>query len=344
MKCDRRNRHFNSAVAHCLYAVASVVVVAGCRRQAPSDFKVALLTPGPISDAGWNAGAYEGLLRIRDSLGASVSQVQTRTPAEFEEAFRDYARRGYRLVFGHGFEFQGAAARVGADFPNTIFITTSGSTVRPNVSPMVFRLEEGTYLAGMLAGGLTKSGRIGFIGGIELPPVEGTFRGFQGGARAVRPSVDVLHAYIGNFDDVAAAKENALAQIRRGADVLIHNADAASFGMFQAVRESPGVLALGSNRDQNGVAPDVIVASATLDVPHALLLVARMVKEGRFRPGVMFFGIRDGVVDLAYNPSLADRVPAPLRRRIAAARDSIIAGTLKVPAVEFVRDSVAAVR
>lgn len=305
---------------------------------------MALLTPGPISDAGWNAGAYEGLLRIRDSLGASVSQVQTRTPAEFEEAFRDYARRGYRLVFGHGFEFQDAAARVGADFPNTIFITTSGSTVRSNVSPMVFRLEEGTYLAGMLAGALTKTGRIGFIGGIKLPPVEGTFLGFQGGARAVRPSVDVLQAYIGNFDDVAAAKENALAQIRRGADVLIHNADAASFGVFQAARESPGVLALGSNRDQNGVAPDVIVASATLDVPHALLLVARIVKEGRFRPGVMFFGIRDGVVELAYNPSLADRVTAQLRRRIAAARDSIIAGTLKVPAVEFVRDSVSAVR
>jgi basic membrane lipoprotein Med (substrate-binding protein (PBP1-ABC) superfamily) len=322
----------------------TAAIVCACHRPAPSGFQVALLTPGPISDAGWNAGAYEGLLRIRDSLGARVSHVQTQTPAEFEEAFRDFARRGYRLVFGHGFEFQDAAARVGAEYPNTIFITTSGSTVRPNVSPMVFRLEEGTYLAGMLAGGLTKSGRIGFIGGIKLPPVEGTFLGYQGGARAVRPSVDVLQAYIGNFDDIAAAKENALAQIRRGADVLIHNADAASFGMFQAVRESPGVLALGSNRDQNNVAPDVVAASATLDVPHALLLVARTVREGRFRPGVMFFGIRDGVVDLKYNEALLARVPGELRRRIAAARDSIVAGTLSVPHVEFVRDSTSVAR
>ncbi len=331
-------RHFNILSCLCVLTVSSVST--GCKRPATADkWKVALLTPGPISDAGWNAGAYEGLLRIRDSLGADVSQIETKTPAEFEEAFRDYARRGYRLVFGHGFEFQDAAARVGADYPNTVFITTSGSTVRPNVSPIVFRLEEGTYLAGMLAGGLTRTGKVGFVGGIKLPPVEGTFLGFVGGARAVRPGVEALQAYIGNFEDVAAAKEHALAQIRRGADVLIHNADAASFGLFQAVRESPGVLAIGANRDQNAVARDVIVASATLDVPHALLVMARTVKEDRFRPGVVFLGIKDGVVDLAYNDSLIWRVPTALRARIAAARDSIIAGTLRVPRVEFVHDS-----
>jgi basic membrane lipoprotein Med (substrate-binding protein (PBP1-ABC) superfamily) len=305
---------------------------------------VALLTPGPISDAGWNAGAYDGLMRIKDSLAAEVSQVETKSPAEFEEAFRDYASRGYNLVFGHGFEFQDAAARVGAEFPNTVFITTSGSTVRPNVSPIVFRLEEGTYLAGMLAGGLTRSGKIGFVGGIKLPPVEGTYLGFAGGARAVRPGTEALQAYIGNFEDVAAAKENALAQIRRGADILIHNADAASFGMFQAVRESPGVLAIGANKDQNALAPDVIVASATLDVPHALLLVARAVHDRHFQPGVRYFGIKDGVVDLVYNEALAARIPAALRSRIAAARDSIVAGTLTAPRVEFVHDSVPVAR
>jgi basic membrane lipoprotein Med (substrate-binding protein (PBP1-ABC) superfamily) len=334
------SRQLNVAISLCLISVASLI---SCRKPNSSDvssFKVALLTPGPISDAAWNAGAYEGLLRIRDSLGAKVSQVETKTPAEFEEAFRDYARQGYRLVFGHGFEFQDAAARVGADFPNTIFITTSGSTVRPNVSPMVFRLEEGTYLAGMLAGGLTRSGIVGFIGGIKLPPVEGTYLGFAGGVNAVRPRSQTLQAYIGNFDDVAAAKEHALAQIHRGADILIHNADAASFGVFQAARESPGVLAIGTNRDQNSVAPDVIIASATLDVPHALLVMARTVKENQFHPGVVFLGIKDGVVDLAYNPALAGRVPPALRARIAAARDSIIKGTLRVPTVEFVGDSV----
>jgi basic membrane lipoprotein Med (substrate-binding protein (PBP1-ABC) superfamily) len=323
------------------YCLVAVATLAACAPDSGGErFRVALLTPGPISDRGWNQGAYEGLQLIRDSLSAEVAHVETRTPAEFEEAFRDFASRGFRLVFGHGFEFQDAAARVSPDYPNTIFITTSGSTVRDNVSPMVFRLEEGTYLAGMLAGGMTRSGLIGFVGGIRLPPVEGTFLGYRGGARAVRPDVEVLQAYIGNFDDVAAAKENALAQVRRGADFLLHNADAASFGVFQAARESPGVYALGSNRNQNSVAPDVILASATLDVPQALLLVARRVQGGQFRPGVMYFGIRDGVVDLVVNDSLAARMPAALRERIRAARDSIVAGTLAVPRVEFVGDSV----
>jgi len=335
-------KQFNMLSQLCLYAVTMALV--GCGPERPTArLRVALLTPGPISDAGWNAGAYEGLQLIKDSLDAEISHVETRTPAEFEEAFRDYARRGFTLVFGHGFEFQDAAARVGADYPNTVFITTSGATVRQNVSPMVFRLEEGTYLAGMLAAGLTRTGTVGFVGGIRLPPVEGTFLGFEGGARAVRPSATVLSAYIGNFDDVAAAKENALAQIGRGADVLLHNADAASFGMFQAAREA-NVLAIGANRDQNAVAPDVIVASATLEVPRALLLVARRVATGEFRPGVMFFGIRDGVVDLVINPAMAQRVPAALRERIMAARDSIIAGTLRVPRVEFVPDSVPVAR
>ena len=336
--------HFNKLSLLCV--VAAATVSAGClnKQERSSAFRVALLTPGPISDAGWNAGAYEGLLRIRDSLGAEVSQVETRSPAEFEEAFRDYASKGYNLVIGHGYEFQDPAIRVGADFPNTVFIISSGAKVRANVAPMVVRLEEGTYLAGMLAGGLTHSGRIGFVGGMKLPPVEGTYLGFVGGARAVRPGIEVLQAYIGNFEDVAAAKENALAQIRRGADVLIHNADAASFGMFQAVRESPGVLALGDNKDQNAVAPDVIVASATLDMPHALLLVARDVHEHRFHSRVINFGIRDGVVDFAYNGALVARVPASLRSRIAAARDSIIAGTLAVPHVDFVVDSLPASR
>ncbi len=114
-------------------------------------FRVALLTPGSIADGGWNRGAYEGLLAIRDELGAEIRHVETKTPAQFEEGFRDFASRGFRLVFGHGFEYQDAAAKVGAEYPETIFVTTSGDTLRDNVAPMVFELEQVTYLCGVLA-------------------------------------------------------------------------------------------------------------------------------------------------------------------------------------------------
>src|SRR4051812_5833987 len=114
-------------------------------------FTVALITPGSINDAAWNAGAYEGLRQIRDSLGAKVSNIEAHTPAEQEEALRSYARQSYTIVFGHGFEFQDPAERVAQDYPGTIFVVTSGERVRGKVVPLEFRIHEATYLAGMIA-------------------------------------------------------------------------------------------------------------------------------------------------------------------------------------------------
>jgi basic membrane lipoprotein Med (substrate-binding protein (PBP1-ABC) superfamily) len=152
-------------------------------------FRVALLTPGPISDRSWNGGAYAGLVAIRDSLGATVSHVQTKTPAEFEENFRQYGAQGYNLVIGHGFEFQDAAVRVAPDFPKTLYLTTSGNTVRANVAGLEFAFEEASYLAGILAAGMTKSGVIGAIGGTELPPVKRSFAAYAAGAHSANPQV-----------------------------------------------------------------------------------------------------------------------------------------------------------
>ena len=109
-------------------------------------FKVALLTPGSISDAGWNALAYEGLKRVEKELGAEISHVESRAPSQWEEHFRFYASKGYNLVFGHGFEYQEAAKSVAPDFPDTVFITTSGNTVLDNVASIVLSLRRVTYL------------------------------------------------------------------------------------------------------------------------------------------------------------------------------------------------------
>ena len=230
--------------------VAAVVAGSGCTREQPSSgFRVALLSPGPISDAGWNAAAYDGLLAIRNQLGAEVSQVETRTPAEFEAAFRDYARRGFRLVVGHGFEFQDAAARVAPEFPATVFLTTSGSTVRPNVAPLVFRLEEATFVLGYLAARMAPDGKACAVGGVEIPSVRSTFVAFAAGAAHARAGYPVTVSYIGSWDDVGAARTATLALIDRGCRFVLQNADAAGLGVFQAAAER-GVYAFGANRAQ----------------------------------------------------------------------------------------------
>lgn len=313
----------------------------GARGSGAADSaRVALLTAGPVSDAGWYAGAYEGLLMIRDSLGMRVSHQQTRTPAEFDEAFRSYGTAGYGLVFAHGFEYQDAAVRAGQRFPHMTVVVSGGGRIAENVVPLVFTLEEASYLAGMLAGGTTSSGTVGMVGGVAIPPAQGTFQAFEAGARSVNPDITVLEAFIGSWDDVAAAKEAAVAQLQRGADIVLHNTDAASFGVFQAVREAAReghrVWALGMNRDQNDVAPDVILGSAVIRIPEAFLEVARRWRDGELGGGARFAGLRSGMVDLVVNPALRDQVDPVLLQRIDEAREAIRAGELDVPRVPFV--------
>ena len=311
----------------------------GCGDAAPplrdDVFRVALLTPGSIRDAGWNQSAYEGLELIRDELEAEISYQQTSTPQEFESGFRDFAARGYDLVFGHGFEFQDAAARVGAEYPSTVFITTSGATVRENVAPIVFELEQATYVLGFVGALISKRGRVAAVGGVEIPSVASTFHAFMEGARAGRSGVETSVSYIGTWTDVSAAREATLAQISLGADVLIHNANEAARGFFQAVRESEGVRAFGSNRNQNHLAPRHVLGSATLDVPQALLLVAREVHGGRFEPRSIRFGLADGVIGIEWNDELVSALPEEVRSRSDALVREIRSGALRVPRLDF---------
>jgi basic membrane protein A and related proteins len=325
-----------STVFHIVFAAAML----GCGstdRSAATDsaaskpFRVALLTPGPISDQSWNGGAYQGLLRVRDSLGASISHIQTKTPAEFEEQFRQYGAQGYDLVIGHGFEFQDAARRVGPDFPHTVYVTTSGTTYGGNVAGIAFAFADASYLAGILAGRMTHSDTVGVIGGTELPPVKESFEAFARGAKSVNPSITFLTSYIGNWDDVSAGKEQALAQIERGADIIFQNADAAGLGVFQAARESGRALVIGSNANQNGVAPDVTIGSVVIDLPHAFLTVAREVKDGRFQPRVIELGTKDDVVTLVLNPAMKDRIPPTTLHLVDSLGTEMHAGHFTAP-------------
>ena len=310
------------------YSVSMMSGSACQRVDSPSGTRVGLITPGSVTDAAWNSGAWEGLQMIRDSLALPISHVEARTPSDQVEALRTYAAQGYDLVFAHGFEFQDPAERVSAEYPKTTFIVTSGRRARGNVAPLIFRLEEASYLAGMVAGGLSRSHVLGFVGGIELPPIEAAYLGWVNGARAVDPDVNTRKIYLNSFDDAAAGREAALALIRVGADMFHHNADAAALGVFQAAKESPGVYVFGSNDDQAHLAPDRVMGSAVIDLPRAFLAVARRVKQGTFRPQVEAFGLASGVVRYVPNPALESRVDQTLRSRVQAAADSIAAGTL----------------
>jgi len=309
-------------------AALSLAACGGKQADNPADsaatdapFKVALLTPGPISDRSWNGIAYEGLVRLRDSLGAQISHIQTRTPAEFEENFRQYGAQGYAMVIGNGFEYQEPAGRVAGSYPRTNYVITSGRATAANLAGIAFAFEEASYQAGIIAASVSRSNKLGLIAGQEYPPVRASFEAFTRGARSVKPDIEVITSYIGNWEDVSAAREQALAQIGRGVDVIFQNADAAGLGIFQAARERK-ILAFGTNANQNDVAPDVILGSVVIDLPKAFLGIAREIQSGSFTGRVINLGVKDDVVRLELNAQLKDRIPAAA----IAASDSV--GTL----------------
>jgi len=286
---------------HLLIALLLTVTVAACTSHPDdsantSSFRVALLTPGPVSDAGWNAAAFDGLQLVKDKLGAETAMVQTRSPADFEDSFRDFASRGFNLIFAHGYEYTDAAIDVARYFPNTYFVVSSGSESSKNVASLTFKIDEAAYVEGLIAGGVSKSGVVGAIGGIELPSIKLTFDGFKRGFLAVQPN----------------------GRISQGADVLIHDADAAGLGVFQAAAQAH-IYAFGAIRNQNDIAPDVILASAVTSTAEAFLKVATEVKNHHFQPAMLEFGMADGMVKVILNPKLESRIPPAILERVHAA-------------------------
>ena len=302
-------------------------------------FKVAMLLPGSISDAGWNALAYEGLKAIEKQLGAEISHAETRTPTDQEEQFRAYALDGYNMVFGHGYEFQDPAKAVAPDFPETIFITSSGGTITDNISPVNFRVEQAAYLLGIIAGKMTQTNKLGVMGGQNIPSVNSTFMAFEGGAKSVNPEVAVSWVYVGNWEDIGKGKELALAQINEGVDFLFPNADAAGLGAYEAAetaqKEGKIVYAFGANRDKSDISPEVIIANAVI-TPNAFVQIAKTIKEGKFKPQIYTFNmLTDEAITLTYNPALKDKVPEAVQKAVEDAKAKIIAGELKVPQIDF---------
>lgn len=328
------------STAIALIAIVVLECAFACQRQEISDnsaqsFKVALLTPGPVSDAGWNASAFEGLQLVKKELGAETALVQTRSPADFEDAMRDFASRGFQIVFAHGFEYTDSALKVGKLFPNTWFIVTSGSASSANVASVAFKIEEAAYVEGALAGGVSKSGIVGAIGGIQIPSIRLTFEGYKLGVNSVLPQGRVLISYTGSFDDVGAAKEAALAQVSRGADLLLQNADAAGLGVIEAAKQSR-IYAFGSNGDQNAIAPDTVLASAVTFIPKAFLRIATEIKEKRFKPAMIEYGMKDGMVEVVYNPQLEPKIPPAALEKAKQAEQDIISGKITLPTLASV--------
>lgn len=341
MKQFRWSIKINLKTVLCIIGLLTLgfTVVGSADNHAKEQFKVAMLLPASITDAGWNALAYDGLQAIKKELGAKIQHVESRTPTEQEQHFRFYAEKGYDLIFGHGYEFQDPAKAVAPDFPNTIFITSSGGTITNNIAPANFRVEQPAYLLGILAGLMTQGNKLGTIGGQEIPSVKSTFIAFEAGAKSVNPKIEVRNVYVGNWEDIGKGKELATALINEGVDFLFPNADAAGLGAFEAAenaqKEGKTVYTFGANRDKSKISPTTVLANAVI-TPKAFVKIAKTVKDGQFQRKIYTFNmLTDQAITLTYNKKLKNKIPKNVLDAVKAAKAKILSGELEVPQIDF---------
>jgi len=290
---------------------------------------VALVLSGPISDASWNAAAYNAITSLEDDYNLSLEYTENVGLPDIEPTYRGYADQGFDVIIGHGFQFGDPAIAVAPDFPDCKWGVVMGIVGEDNVTSLNFREEESGYLAGYVAGALSESGVVGGVGGEEIPSIIKMMEAFKIGARDANPDVEILITYTGTWVDPTAGYEAALAQINQGADVLFPVANLTSTGVYEAAEEQ-GVKAIGSEGDQCAVAPGSIVATATDNIDRVLEIMIESVANGTYEGGVNFYGLSEGAISFY---GCEGALPDDLESKLDELRQQIIDGELEVPVI-----------
>ena len=243
-------------------------------------FKVAIVMPGNITDQSWNQAGYEGLMNAKRELGIEVAYSEKVAQPDQAEAMADYARRGYDVVIGHGGEFQEAANRVARKHPDTLFVVHNGTEPAKNIATLDFYYKQFGYLLGYIAGKMTKTGKIGFIGAQKIKFSTELVAGYQEGFAKVQPDGQVFIAWTNDWDDIAKGKEAALSQIAQGADVIFPTMDNAAIGSLQAAKEK-GVWGFYLYYDSIVDWPETVLQSAIMDIKAAMVDLLALAMAGK---------------------------------------------------------------
>ncbi len=302
---------------------------------------------GGKNDRSFNAAAWEGVKRANQDLDIVLRDVEPGNPTSIEPAMRAFAEKNFDLIIGIGFAQGPIMQRVAQDYPNIKFAIVDGVIVDkdgkplPNVASLVFREHEGSFLVGMIAAQKSKSGVIGFVGGMDIPLIHRFETGYEEGAKSVNPNVRVVDNYVGVTDaawnNPGKGKELALNQIDQGADVIFTAAGNSGLGAFDAVeqygRNSSGEankFVIGVDSNQNGQRPGFVLTSMVKRVDNAVYDVVKEVKEGKFEGGFHTFGLDKDGVAYAMDENNKNLISQDVINKVEEAKKKIVAGEIKV--------------
>jgi basic membrane protein A len=300
--------------------------------------KIALLTDGLFSDAGWGAFGYNAALSLEKKYGHDLDFKENVAIPKIEITLREYANAGYNLIIAHGFEWGSPAIKVAKDHPNTKFVIFTGLVNATNVASIFPMQQEGTYLLGALAAMMSKTNVIGFVGGEKYPNLINILEGYKQGAKEINPNIRILSTYLDDWDNPIKGKEAALAQINEGAaDFLLHVADTSGLGVIEAAKEKK-IFAFGAVSDQNKLTPNTVLTSFVLDVEKAFDQAIKMIQKGNFsgqvfKPGLEYYkgASGDGIIYIAPFYRLENSVPEDVKIKFNQLKEDIINGKIVVP-------------
>jgi len=321
--------------------IAGVVFVRAERGSAGKGIRVGLVFDiGGKNDKSFNTAAWRGLERAKAELGVHAEIIEPSEGADRETAMRSFAAQGYDLVIGVGFIFGPDLERLSVQFPNVKFAGIDYSPSpdfkgAPNLAALKFREHEGSFLVGAIAGLVTRTKIVGFVGGMKIPLIRKFEAGYEAGVKHVCPTCRVLSAYAGTepkaFADPAHGQELGAAQYGQGADIIFTAAGKTGDGVFAAARQRK-TKAIGVDSDQYESAPCCIVTSMIKGVDVAVFDVIKDVIDNKFEGGVHELGLSErGVSFIADENNVPRLLPPEVVQRTKALGQDIVAGTIVVP-------------
>lgn len=320
-----------------MLALMALIVVPASLASGQNFRPVLLYDIGGKFDKSFNEAAFRGAERFAQETGVDFRDFEPNSETQYEQALKRFARRGADIVVAVGVGYSVALRNVAERYPDVKFTVIDAVIDLPNVQSITFKENEGSFLVGMIAGMATESGKVGFIGGMDIPLIRRFQVGYAQGVRHVRDDVEFIDNYVGTtpsaWNDPIKAAEMAKSQYARGVDIIFSAAGPSGLGVINAAKDS-GALAIGVDSNQNHVQPGFVLTSMLKRVDLAVERAMQQAQNGTWQPGHYVLGLPEGGVDYAMDEHNAALISDEMRQKLEDARAKIISGEIVVADVD----------
>lgn len=314
-------------------AAAAAVLLASFAASAAEVKPAVVYDMGGKFDKSFNQGVYDGVERFKTETGISYREFEVTNQTQREQALRKMAQRGHNPIIGVGFAQAPAIENVAKEYPDLMFTIIDGVVDLPNVQSVIFKEHEGSYLVGILAAMASKSGKVGYIGGMDIPMIRAFGCGYAQGAKFANPNIEIVRNMTGTtpsaWNDPGRGAELSRGQFDRGVDVIYAAAGGTGIGVYQAAKDA-GKLAIGVDSNQNYLHPGTMLTSMLKRVDVAAYNSFKDALDDNWKAGIQILGLAENGVDWALDEHNASLITAAMKTKVEQAKADIISGKIQV--------------